>query len=570
MPTYGQINSTVRDAGNNILYGRPVVHIVANPAIASVDGSGRVTPLSVGSTTIETRAYNPDGSYVSDTTNLIVLAQIATIVVTPSNPTVYTDETKAFTATGYGFGGAVVSLVGRGLVWSVTDASKGSINAGGIFTPAGPVGGFEVRATAEGVVGATAVTVAVRPPTSLLRYVPGNSVAGLGGTFTRSSTATYYDAAGLRQTAAVDALRDAHYIGGVRHTLVERQAAQNYFTRSDDLTHADWGKSNITVTANSTSGPRGANTMAKIAEDGLGAGGVRVLYQSRTMPDGPVSHALDVKGGAGRDWIMVETFFQSTNTNVSSWFNLTTGAWGTVNHQRVGVIEGLNGGARRLLFSHDDGGSGGGVYIQVGPATADNVRSDGNTAGLGVYVDAIQMEAGMFPTSHIPTTSAAVIRSGDLLDFPWTEPAGNPFSLLVDTTEIGGRYTPEAATLGIGRTYPDASMRIANVTTDYATNYTPQGGAGEVNPSSGAYAALHARVEHVARMKAFALDSRQSVNGAAETGVLDQAHPGLPATWGTGGVRIGVDAGGTRLSPTALRKLIFMSGNRTLTEMRDN
>lgn len=54
---------------------------------------------------------------------------------------------------------------------------------------------------------------------SLFRYVPGNSIASRG-TFSRASTAPYTDENGDPQEAAVDVLRDSHYIDDVRTTLL--------------------------------------------------------------------------------------------------------------------------------------------------------------------------------------------------------------------------------------------------------------------------------------------------------------------------------------------------------------
>lgn len=55
---------------------------------------------------------------------------------------------------------------------------------------------------------------------ALFKLVAGDALPA-GSTFTRTTTATYLDAAGAVQTAAINTLRDGHYIGGVRTILLE-------------------------------------------------------------------------------------------------------------------------------------------------------------------------------------------------------------------------------------------------------------------------------------------------------------------------------------------------------------
>ena len=68
-----------------------------------------------------------------------------------------------------------------------------------------------------------------QPNPILFRYSAGDSTAG--ATFSRTSTATYTDASGVIQTAASGVLRDGHYVGGVRTTLLEGSRT-NHFLNS--------------------------------------------------------------------------------------------------------------------------------------------------------------------------------------------------------------------------------------------------------------------------------------------------------------------------------------------------
>lgn len=66
--------------------------------------------------------------------------------------------------------------------------------------------------------------------------------------FARASTATYTDVAGVVQTAAIDVLRDAHYVGGVLQPPLIEAAATNSVLWASDFNNAAWTKSNVTVT----------------------------------------------------------------------------------------------------------------------------------------------------------------------------------------------------------------------------------------------------------------------------------------------------------------------------------
>lgn len=68
-------------------------------------------------------------------------------------------------------------------------------------------------------------------------YAAGDSLANLGATFTRASTATYIDSNGVLQTAATGVARDGHYIGGVRTLLLEGQRTNSFLNSGTPATH---------------------------------------------------------------------------------------------------------------------------------------------------------------------------------------------------------------------------------------------------------------------------------------------------------------------------------------------
>lgn len=83
------------------------------------------------------------------------------------------------------------------------------------------------------------------PIPTVFSYAPGDTLAG--ETFTRTTTATYYDVNGVVQTAAINTKRDGHYIGGVRSLLLEPERT-NLATYPLSFDNAAWAKTNVTVT----------------------------------------------------------------------------------------------------------------------------------------------------------------------------------------------------------------------------------------------------------------------------------------------------------------------------------
>lgn len=113
---------------------------------------------------------------------------------------------------------------------------------------------------------------------ALLRYACGDTMPS--ESFTRGSTATYKDVNGVRQTAAINAKRDAHYIGGVRTTLLEG-ARTNHFLNSGapaTQTSASLGTGTYTLWMEGTGSIAVAGTTATITGAGTATAGSPVTF----------------------------------------------------------------------------------------------------------------------------------------------------------------------------------------------------------------------------------------------------------------------------------------------------
>jgi hypothetical protein len=221
-------------------------------------------------------------------------------------------------------------------------------------------------------------------------------------TFTRASTAMYFDITGTMQTAAVNAPRwDYDPVTHVLRGLLIEEARTNLPFPSADMSNASWNKSGgvvaaPTVTANQTTAPDGTLTAARVVYPAVsGANAFSIIWQGFSATAAPYTLSFYVKGNIGGEQIYINTAFSGTYYS-SARFTLTT-AW------------------QRFVFVTPTL-SAAGWGVQIGTDLRDVAQS--STLAQTVYVWGAQAELGAFATSHIPTTVSAVTRSADLASMP--------------------------------------------------------------------------------------------------------------------------------------------------------
>jgi hypothetical protein len=240
---------------------------------------------------------------------------------------------------------------------------------------------------------------------SLADAVTGQSLV----TFTRASTGTYVDSDGLIKTAATNVARfDHNPATGESLGLLVEEARTNLLTYSEQFDNAAWTKSNSTVTANSVVAPDGTTTADKCQEDSVNT--YHYSFQQRTYSAGVHTISAYFKA-AERSFAWL---YLNTGATATAYFNLATGVVGTVSgtgSPTASITSVANGWYRCTLTATVPATVGGAGY---GIALADNTPSYTGTTGSGIYVWGAQLEAGAFPTSYIPTTTASVTRSADV------------------------------------------------------------------------------------------------------------------------------------------------------------
>ena len=249
---------------------------------------------------------------------------------------------------------------------------------------------------------------------SLLSLTPS---VGPTPSYTRASTGTYFDASGVLTTAAINGPRFDHVYNGVfwvsKGLLVE-EARTNLETYSEDFSNAVWAKENATITTNQLSAPNNNTTADLVLE--TSANGSHGFYRN----DGSLaSHTFSVfLKPAGRDKVKIYRGGVPADSVV---FDLVTLLASSVGANVSGYsIFPVGGGWVRCSVTNNVASVEQYVYF------LDSSGSVAYTGDItkGVYAWGAQLEAGAFPTSYIPTTTAAVTRSADICQISGTDFSG--------------------------------------------------------------------------------------------------------------------------------------------------
>ena len=228
-------------------------------------------------------------------------------------------------------------------------------------------------------------------------------------TFSRASTGQARDSSGYWGSNAIDAARfDYAYSGGAwvsRGLLIEEQRT-NDLTYSADFTNAAWTKDATTITANATTGPRGANTASKIVE--TAAAGFHSVNRGTVSFTGSRCVSVYLKA-AERTYAAVEI-----KDGFRAVINLTTGAVtsNTLASSTITVEDAGNGWwwVKYYYSSTVDRF----IIYTMNSSTFASYTGDGSS---GIYADAEEVTTVTSDTikgSYIPTTSVSVTRSADV------------------------------------------------------------------------------------------------------------------------------------------------------------
>jgi hypothetical protein len=237
-------------------------------------------------------------------------------------------------------------------------------------------------------------------------------------TFTRASTATYFDSAGVLQSAAIDAPRlDYNPSTLAAQGLLIEEARTNLCLQSEDWGSATWSKSGSTITANATTAPTGTTIADKLVEDT--STGTHITTQSISLGGSVDNSAYVISVFAkASERTRFQLFDNAQASSGITAFDLSNGTVvsGTGTITAVG-----NGWYRCSVFPLKSTSITSTLTIRlISTGTTTSYTGDGTS---GIFLFGAQLEAGAFPTSYIPTTTTALTRSADVASVntlsPW-------------------------------------------------------------------------------------------------------------------------------------------------------
>lgn len=191
--------------------------------------------------------------------------------------------------------------------------------------------------------------------------------------FTRASTATYFDGNGNLATAVSNVARfdNAPGVANSPRGLLIEEARTNSALWSRDMTNAAWVKTNVTA-AQTATGIDGAANSATTLTATLAAG---TVLQTITLGSSADTYSVYIRRSTGSGTV-------SISVNGAAWTAVTL----TASFQRFQLTSTLANPIIGIQFA---------------------------TSGDAVDVDGNQLEVGGFATSLIPTTTVAVARAQD-------------------------------------------------------------------------------------------------------------------------------------------------------------
>jgi hypothetical protein len=197
-------------------------------------------------------------------------------------------------------------------------------------------------------------------------------------TFTRATTATYYDG------------------------VTTAKAEENLFTRSQEFDTIDWTKTGCSVTANTSSAPDGTTTADTLTASASTS--VHNIQQPTTVSGAPIVISIFAKAGTHS---FLQIFQGNAGINYAN-FNLSTGALGTVGAAGTASITDAGNGWYRCSFVFTPLAISAVRFALISSATA-AYNESWTTAGTEtVLLWGAQLEQRSSVTAYTATTTQAI------------------------------------------------------------------------------------------------------------------------------------------------------------------
>jgi hypothetical protein len=199
-------------------------------------------------------------------------------------------------------------------------------------------------------------------------------------TFTRGSTATYWDG----------------------HTTTK--AEENLAKYSQDYSQSDWSKFNLTLTDDATTAPDGTTTAASLITT-TANNNHYIAYNYGDLANVQVTQSWYAKANGYNHCFIGH----GIGTTEGAWFNLSTGATGTVGGTLTSSsITSVGNGWYRCSITYTVSQTV--RYVIIAPTNADGTVFFTGDGTSGIYVWGAQLEQRDATTSYTATTSSPIVK----------------------------------------------------------------------------------------------------------------------------------------------------------------
>jgi hypothetical protein len=234
-------------------------------------------------------------------------------------------------------------------------------------------------------------------------------------TFTRASSGTYVGSDGLIKTATTNEARFDHNptTGESLGLLVEEQRT-NSFLQSQDFS-TSWSNVGSSENTNVSLAPDGTQTADALVDTAINE--THNLTQSVPGLAGSTAHTFScfMKKGSKNHGVFVFAPNSSwaAGAGASVFFDLNNGTVGTSTNATA-TIQALPNGWYRCTATATTVATPGTATMRIGSSLTGTAQTYTGAGDEAIYLWGAQLEAGSFPTSYIPTTTATVTRSADV------------------------------------------------------------------------------------------------------------------------------------------------------------
>ena len=234
------------------------------------------------------------------------------------------------------------------------------------------------------------------------------------GTFTRASTASYFNVSGVLSSAASGAARlDYDPVTHDARGILMEESRTNLIKQSAAIDNASWNKAaGISVTANATTAPDGTVSAESVSPTTAANSYVSQSAASVWSAGQTITRSVYAKAGVGSTVL----FEQNVGGSFSDTrFDLATGTVTSLGTGVTASIQNVGNGWYRLIATR--------TWVAASGASQrfDVIIIDddgGAVVGNNVYLWGAQIEIGPNVTSYIPTVASTVTRAVDVLTVP--------------------------------------------------------------------------------------------------------------------------------------------------------